>query len=193
LLLQLQALSSGDDAMVVGSGCGGSVAACRWARAGLRVCVMELSREFRAGDFPATPRAMIDAVRIEWCRLTLGDEDALVTFRTGRELHVITARCVGGGSLVNSAVALRPDLNAFARRRWPPGLVEDGELDYDFARVERMPGVVTPADATQHARFALLVRGKSGRTSRRSADRHQLCAGRWFSGILRRNRHRCTL
>jgi hypothetical protein len=61
-------------------------------------------------------------------------------------------------SLVNAAVALRPDLNAFARRRWPPGLVEDGELDYDFARVERMPGVATPADATRHARFASLVR-----------------------------------
>jgi choline dehydrogenase-like flavoprotein len=119
---------------------------------------MELGREFRAGDFPATPRAMIDAVRIEWCRLTLGDEDALVTFRTGRELHVITARGVGGGSVVSAAVALRPDLNAFARRRWPPGLVEDGELDYDFARVERMPGVATPADATRHARFASLVR-----------------------------------
>jgi hypothetical protein len=53
---------------------------------------MELGREFRAGDFPATPRAMIDAVRIEWRRLTLSDEDALFTFRTGRELHVITAR-----------------------------------------------------------------------------------------------------
>jgi cholesterol oxidase len=131
---------------VVGSGCGGSVAACRLARAGLRVCVLELGREFRAGDFLATPRAMIDAVRIEWRRPTLGDKDALFTFRTGRELHVI------------AAVALRPDLNAFARRRWPPGLVDDGELDYDFARAERMLGVATPADATRHARFASLVR-----------------------------------
>jgi hypothetical protein len=64
---------------------------------------MELGREFRAGDFPATPRAMIDAVRIEWRRLTLGDEDALFTFRTGRELHVITARGVGGVASLRTA------------------------------------------------------------------------------------------
>ena len=40
------------DAIVVGSGFGGGIAACRLAEQGLRVCVLERGRRFGPGDYP---------------------------------------------------------------------------------------------------------------------------------------------
>lgn len=154
----LSTLASRYDAIVVGSGYGGAVAACRLARAGLAVCVLEQGREYRAGDFPATPRALRSAVRYEGARVRLGAPDALFAFHPGEELHVITARGLGGGSLVNAAIALRPDLGTLAHRGWPASFVEDPGLGGDFARAEAMLGVTVPQDITGHPRFAALQR-----------------------------------
>lgn len=145
------------DAIVVGSGYGGSVSACRLARAGLKVCVLERGREFRAGDFPTSPRAMLRELRYE-DRWSFGPRHALFTFRAGTELHVITASGVGGGSLVNAAIALRPDRQALARRGWPRDLLDDPQFDADVERAERMLGVAVPSDVTTHPRFAALSR-----------------------------------
>jgi choline dehydrogenase-like flavoprotein len=40
------------DVIVVGSGFGGGIAACRLAEAGKRVCVLERGRRFGRDDFP---------------------------------------------------------------------------------------------------------------------------------------------
>ena len=40
------------DVVVVGSGFGGGVTACRLAEQGMRVCVLERGRRFSPGDFP---------------------------------------------------------------------------------------------------------------------------------------------
>ena len=46
------------DAIVVGSGFGGSVTACRMAEAGLDVLVLERGKPYPPGSFPRTPRGM---------------------------------------------------------------------------------------------------------------------------------------
>jgi NADPH-dependent 2,4-dienoyl-CoA reductase/sulfur reductase-like enzyme len=45
------------DAVVIGSGYGGGVAASRLARMGLRLAVLEQGRLWRPGDFPTTGKA----------------------------------------------------------------------------------------------------------------------------------------
>ena len=47
------------DAVVVGSGFGGGVTACRMAEQGLKVCVLERGRRFTAGDFPDRPDGLV--------------------------------------------------------------------------------------------------------------------------------------
>ena len=42
------------DVVVIGSGYGGSIAASRFSRAGLQVCLLERGKEFQPGDYPAT-------------------------------------------------------------------------------------------------------------------------------------------
>ena len=42
------------DVVIIGSGYGGSIAASRFSRAGLNVCLLEKGKEFRPGDYPVT-------------------------------------------------------------------------------------------------------------------------------------------
>ena len=44
-------MESAYDAVIVGSGFGGGIAACRLAEQGWRVCVLERGRRFGPGDF----------------------------------------------------------------------------------------------------------------------------------------------
>lgn len=69
----------GYDAVVVGSGYGGSVAACRLSMAGFKVCLLEKGRRWEASDFPTDSLEMFSAVRMENRNLglNLGPKDAL--------------------------------------------------------------------------------------------------------------------
>lgn len=69
----------GYDAVVVGSGYGGSVAAYRLSVAGIKVCLMEKGQRWDALDFPTTSVQMMSAVRIEagnW-GISFGSKNAL--------------------------------------------------------------------------------------------------------------------
>jgi len=67
------------DAVVVGSGYGGSVAACRMSMAGIKVCLIEKGRRWEADDFPKHVVGLVSTVRMEWRRwgFGLGSKHAL--------------------------------------------------------------------------------------------------------------------
>ena len=69
----------GYDAVVVGSGYGGSVAACRMSMAGIKVCLVEKGRRWEAKDFPTNSLKIISDARIEKKSLgmSFGPKDAL--------------------------------------------------------------------------------------------------------------------
>ena len=125
------------DVIVVGSGYGGGVSAMRLARAGKRVAVIERGREVVTGSFPSRFPDMRHEMRVTGARMAMGSETGLYDVRIGEDMHVLVGRGLGGGSLVNAGVALRPDARVFADPVWPGQIRQDGLLDAGYARARR--------------------------------------------------------
>jgi cholesterol oxidase len=103
------------DAVVIGSGFGGSILACRMAQAGRSVCVLERGRRWAATDFPRSPSQVV--------REGFWDvEDqrfGLLDYRAFKQIHVIQGSGVGGGSLHYFNVHIQPSPSIFDDQRWP--------------------------------------------------------------------------
>ncbi|MEL6289937.1 MAG: GMC family oxidoreductase N-terminal domain-containing protein, partial [Pseudomonadota bacterium] len=154
----LDALAPHYDVVVVGSGYGGGVAASRFARMGLRVAVLEQGRLWHPGDFPTTIGARRRAMRIEGRRITLGDPTGLFRMTAGRGMSVFAATGVGGGSLVNAGVVLRPDFSRLRRLGWPRAVLGDGGLADGLSRAEHMLGVGAVPQPERFAKYHGMVR-----------------------------------
>jgi cholesterol oxidase len=121
------------DAVVVGSGFGGSVSAFRLAEAGMSVCVLERGKAYPPGSFPRRPWEM--------ARNFLDPSEGLhglFDVWSFRGLGGVVASGLGGGSLLWSNVVLRKDAATFMRdddEYWP---VTYEELVPHFERHERM-------------------------------------------------------
>ncbi len=118
------------DVVVVGSGFGGGVTACRMAEQGLNVCVLERGRRFAPGDFPARPD---QAPRMFWHPLL--NPGGMLDLRLMKDLAVITAAGVGGGSLVYANVQLRAPAAVFEESPWPHAITRE-VLDPYYDRTE---------------------------------------------------------
>ena len=101
------------DAIVIGSGFGGSVAACRMAQAGFSVGVFERGRSYESNRFPR-----------DWNNPSNGwlwsVEQGLFDIKPFQEMTVIQSAGLGGGSLIYANVHLRAPDEVFARG-WPRG------------------------------------------------------------------------
>ena len=139
------------DAIVVGSGYGGGVAASRLARMGLRVAIVEQGRLLRPGDFPTTAKARRRETRLTGRAPKIGDPAGLYYLSVGKGLTVFGASGLGGGSLINAGVVLRPDLSRLRKAGWPDAVISDGLLLEGLVRAEAMLGVA-PVPAPE--RFA---------------------------------------
>lgn len=128
------------DAVVVGSGFGGGVAACRLAEAGKRVCVLERGRRFGREDFADVPS---EASEMLWHEKL--NPEGLFDVRMMSDVSVITAAGVGGGSLVYANVQLRAPAEVF-EENWPAAIDRD-RLDpwYDLTE-EALQPVHTPTE-----------------------------------------------
>lgn len=142
------------DAIVVGSGYGGGVAASRLARMGLRVAILEQGRHWRPGDFPTTAKARRKTTRLTGRAPKFGDPAGLYYLSVGKGLTVFGASGLGGGSLINAGVVLRPDLARLRKAGWPEAVVADGLLLEGLARAEAMLGVASAPDPERFAKFA---------------------------------------
>jgi cholesterol oxidase len=136
------------DAVVVGSGFGGGIAACRLAEAGRRVAVLERGRRFAPEDFPATPEQAPAAL---W-HPTLNPH-GLFDLRLMKDLSVVTAAGVGGGSLVYANVQLRAPADVFAKG-WPQAIDRDALDPYYDRTEEALLPTQTPGDLPKMRAFA---------------------------------------
>ncbi|WP_344937171.1 GMC family oxidoreductase [Sphaerisporangium flaviroseum] len=129
------------DAVVVGSGFGGSVAAYRLAAEGLSVAVLERGRAYAPGMFPRTPAEMGKAF---WDPAE-GHYGIYDVWSFGGCDSVVSSG-LGGGSLIYANVMLRKDERWFVHEEplaaggyesWP---VTRSELDPHYDAVEEMIG-----------------------------------------------------
>ncbi len=142
------------DALVIGSGYGGGVAASRLARMGFSVAVLEQGRQLRPGDFPTTAKARRKETRLTGRAPMLGDPTGLYTLSVGKGLTVFGASGLGGGSLINAGVVLRPDPDHLRRAGWPDAVIGDGLLLEGLKRAEAMLGVAAVPDPDRFAKCA---------------------------------------
>ena len=121
------------DAIVIGSGFGGSVAAYRLAEAGERVCVLERGKAYPPGSFPRSPYEMqknfwdpsegLHGMFNVWSFPGIGG---------------LVSSGLGGGSLIYANVLLHKDPDTFVQEPgeyWPIGY---DDLAPHYAEVERM-------------------------------------------------------
>jgi cholesterol oxidase len=133
------------DAVVIGSGYGGAIAACRLAQAGQRVCLLERGVERHPGDYPDTLRSALPLLQARYFSQKgrvhhLGSPTGMFDIRVGRGLHTLIGCGLGGTSLINANVALRADHAVFQTTPWPSALTGDDRLDTAYGRAEHMLG-----------------------------------------------------
>ncbi len=151
------------DVVVVGSGFGGGVAACRMAEQGLRVCVLERGRRFGPGDFPDRP----EQAPLAFWHPTL-NPGGMLDLRLMKDLAVITGAGVGGGSLVYANVQLRAPADVFEEDPWPEAITRP-ELDPYYDRTEEAldPHETPPEPALPKIRAFDAMAERAGRTATR--------------------------
>jgi cholesterol oxidase len=132
------------DVIVVGSGFGGAVTACRLAEAGARVLVLERGRRWTKPEYPRRPGDawLFDHDRPE-------KHHGWLDLRFFKGMAVAQGAGVGGGSLCYSSVVMEADADRFAEG-WPPEIGR-AELDPHYDKVRTMLGV-RPIPASQHTR-----------------------------------------
>jgi cholesterol oxidase len=128
------------DAVVVGSGFGGSVMAQRLAEAGLRICVLERGKAYPPGSFPRSPYRM---------RKNFWDPSeglyGMFNLWSFQGLGAVVSSGLGGGSLIYANVLIRKDEKWFVKENlsnggyeyWP---VTRADLDPHYDRIEQMLG-----------------------------------------------------
>jgi cholesterol oxidase len=129
------------DAVIVGSGFGGGIAACRLAEAGRSVCVLERGRRFAPTDFVDRPER---APELLWH--PSANPDGMFDVRWMRDVVVITAAGVGGGSLVYANVQLRAPADVFGQPRWPDAITAETIEPWYRRTEEALQPRITPAD-----------------------------------------------
>lgn len=133
----LSQLSDHYDAVVVGSGYGGGIAASRLARMGYRVALLERGLETLPGEFPDTPAKAASQTQVHLCDRHLGDSRALYDLHVGPDMNVLVGCGLGGTSLINANVSLEADPRVFDDPVWPAEL-RDADLETGYARARAM-------------------------------------------------------
>ena len=126
------------EVVIVGSGYGASVAAARLARCGKRVCVLERGREISTGEFPKSIFDAIKETHIHGPHLDIGPTNGLFDFSVNDDMNVLVGCGLGGTSLINANVSLKPDKRVLTDARWPQKLSQDSELGKGFQRALQM-------------------------------------------------------
>jgi cholesterol oxidase len=121
------------DVIVIGSGFGGAVTACRLAEQGYRVVVLERGRRWTADTYP---RRLSDFKNLFWCHSSPAKYNGWFDIRFFRKMFVVQGCGVGGGSLVYANVCINAKRTVF-QTGWPIEITYR-RLEPYYHRVETM-------------------------------------------------------
>ncbi len=126
------------EAIVIGSGFGGAISACRLSKKWPgKVMVLERGKRYPMGSFPRTPH---DTARNFWNMPVEGqkrpkaiptdhEEHGLFDIRNYKHMDVVLGAGLGGGSLIYANVFLEPPDEVFDER-WPASCKKEHLLPY---------------------------------------------------------------
>ncbi|MGB7326688.1 MAG: GMC family oxidoreductase [Rubripirellula sp.] len=128
------------DIIVIGSGYGASICAARLAMAkqsGVRLAVLERGREWIPGTFADTFAGAMKQSRYQMLgpnKKTIDNPIGLFNAMQNDEVNVLSGNGLGGSSLINANVAIRPDADCFNQTDWPAALRDRRVLDPFYER-----------------------------------------------------------
>jgi len=140
------------DTLVIGSGFGGAVMACRLAEKGQRVLVLERGRRWAVEDYPRAPGDawIYDPDEPE-------RQNGWIDLRVYDDMIIAQGAGVGGGSLIYANISVEAPPFIF-ESGWPPEITYD-ELAPYYARVGRMLNLQELPDNQLTRRFELMREG----------------------------------
>ncbi|MBI0397850.1 GMC family oxidoreductase N-terminal domain-containing protein [Cyclobacterium marinum] len=113
------------DYVVIGSGYGGSISASRMARSGQSVCLFEKGKEFLPGEFPDSLLDASKEMNFIKGKSTSLEKNGLYEFTIGNGINVFKGCGLGGTSLVNANVSIKPEKRVMQDEMWPLALRQD--------------------------------------------------------------------
>ncbi len=140
------------DTVIIGSGFGGAVMACRLAQRGAKVLVLERGRRWDVKDYPREPGDAWFYDIDEPHR-----QNGWIDLRIFPDMAVAQGAAVGGGSLIYANVSVEAPPDIFDRG-WPPEISYD-ELKPHYDTVGRMLDAQELPDSQLTERFKLMQDG----------------------------------
>jgi cholesterol oxidase len=140
------------DVIVIGSGFGGAVSACRLAEKGMNVLVLERGRRWQTSDYPRAPGD-------PWIYDHLCPEklNGWIDLRLYDDMTIAQGAGVGGGSLIYANVSVEAKRELF-NQGWPAEITYD-ELKPYYDRVGKMLNLQTIPEGQFTPRFKLMKEG----------------------------------
>jgi len=129
------------EVVIIGSGYGASIAASRFSRTGHKVCVLEKGKEFQPGDYPDTLSEAQGEIQINADGRD-AKHNGLYELHVSENISVFKGCGLGGTSLVNANVSIKPDPRVFEDTCWPAAIrnnMKSLEEGYERARTVLKP------------------------------------------------------
>jgi cholesterol oxidase len=124
------------DFVVVGSGFGGSVSACRLAEKGYSVAVLEMGKRWTEADYPKTTWNIRKWLWRPGLKLF-----GFYNMRPFRHVTILCGNAVGGGSITYANTMLVPPEIVWREGSWKGLAAWEAEMPQHYATAKRMLGV----------------------------------------------------